>query len=108
MDGGRESAILVYSGTQWVTRVDRMEVATGNRTMLRKVGTARESRFYAPLPAVRRTQQSFGLRYLALFGIFIRGGGIGVKSLQLRELGFGSIPSARSRPSVRGVHDLTQ
>jgi Tol biopolymer transport system component len=30
-------ALLVYSGTPWVTRVDRVEVATGNRTSLRKV-----------------------------------------------------------------------
>ena len=30
-------ALLVYSGNQWVTRVDRMEVASGNRTTLRKL-----------------------------------------------------------------------
>lgn len=30
-------ALLVYSGTPWVTRVDRVEVATGKRTTLQKV-----------------------------------------------------------------------
>jgi eukaryotic-like serine/threonine-protein kinase len=34
---GDGKALLVYSGTQWVTQVDRIEVTTGNRTSLQKV-----------------------------------------------------------------------
>lgn len=34
---GDGKGLLVYSGTQWVTQVDRIDVATGNRTSLRKV-----------------------------------------------------------------------
>ncbi len=34
---GKGASLEIYSGTPWVTRVDRVEVATGNRTTLRKV-----------------------------------------------------------------------